>query len=48
MLYADDIFTVAKQHGALEQGVNEWYEELGRRIIMMNVEKSKMVVVVHR
>ncbi|XP_039276101.1 uncharacterized protein LOC120349670 [Nilaparvata lugens] len=45
LLYADDIVLIADTQQKLQQSVTEWAEELKRRGMIMNVSKSKVMVV---
>lgn len=43
LLYADDIALIADTPEKLQQGIMEWYEELRRKGMEINIEKSKVM-----
>ena len=43
LLYADDIILITDTKERLQQAVNEWYEELKRKGMSINIDKSKIM-----
>ena len=43
LLYADDIILIADTKERLQQAVNKWYEELKRKGMLINIDKSKIL-----